>query len=96
MFEIYYHYLARKEFDSLDGSQKIFVSKGLEKIKKSGMNVGVRLQGGLNSCNKLKSKKQGMRIVFRQVESHIEVIEIVAIRKRDSDEVYRNAIMRLK
>ncbi|MDR2834142.1 MAG: addiction module toxin RelE [Streptococcaceae bacterium] len=87
---------SKKEYQQLEGSQKVFVNKGFDKIKANGMNVGERLHGGLSDCNKLKNKKFGLRIVFREVEGDIEIIEIVAIGKRDKKEVYKNAEIRLE
>ena len=46
-------------------------------------------------CNKLKHKKLGLRVVFREYDSRIEIIEIVVIDKRTDAEVYTTAERRL-
>lgn len=86
---------AQKEFDRLDGSQKIFVNKALQRIRNQGMQAGVPLSGALEGCNKLKHRKLGLRIVFRQAHDQVQIIQIIAIGKRDSFEVYRDAEIRL-
>ena len=48
------------------------------------MQAGQALQGSLSECRKLKNKKMGIRIVFREANGKIEVIQIVAIGKRDN------------
>ena len=95
MYEIIYNKLSQKDYDNLEGSQKIFVNKGLAKIQQDGMAVGEALHGNLSGCNKLKNKKLGLRIVFTQRKRGIEIIEIVAIGKRSDKEVYVDAEYRL-
>ena len=59
------------------------------------MNTGQELHGKLWDCRKLKHKKLGLRVIFRQSDLGIEIIEIVAVGKRDNKEVYENAEKRL-
>ena len=54
------------------------------------------MHGSLSGCRKLKNKKMGLRIVFREANGKIEVIQIVAIGKRDKKEVYTTAENRMK
>ena len=95
MYEIIYNKLSQKDYENLEGSQKIFVNKGLAKIQQDGMAVGEALHGNLSGCNKLKNKKLGLRIVFTQRKRGIEIIEIVAIGKRSDKEVFVDAEYRL-
>jgi mRNA interferase RelE/StbE len=67
----------------------------LIKIEENGMNTGQPLYGVLWDCRKLKHKKLGLRVIFRQSPEGIEIIEIVVIGKREDDEVYETAIERL-
>lgn len=94
-FEVALAYGAEKDFRELDGSQKTQVLKSFTKIEKHGMQVGQRLSGKLNDCNKLKHKKLGLRVIFRKHDSGIEVIEIVVVGKRADSEVYTIAKQRL-
>lgn len=96
MHKIEWTALSKQDYDSLDGSQQIFVDKAIVRIKESGMQVGKALHGSLSKCRKLKNKKMGLRIVFREANGKIEVIQIVAIGKRDKKEVYKIAENRIK
>jgi len=95
MYQLRLNKYAEAEFKELDGTQKIFVQKGFQRIQVIGMQAGEALHGKLAGCRKLKNKKAGLRIVFREFQGHMEIIEIVAIGKRDKSEVYRNAELRL-
>jgi mRNA interferase RelE/StbE len=86
---------SKSDYDRLDGSQKKQVLKSLVKLEESGMNAGQPLHGKLWDCRKLKHKKLGLRVVFRQSVLGVEIIEIVVIGKREDDEVYAVAIERL-
>ncbi|GAA0365746.1 type II toxin-antitoxin system RelE/ParE family toxin [Alkalibacterium iburiense] len=86
---------ARHDLDNLDGSQRKLVDKSLRKIEKMGMHAGELLRGDLSGCRKLKHKKAGLRVVFREASGHIEIIEIVAIGKRSDSEVYKIASKRI-
>ncbi len=86
---------SKSDYDRLDGSQKKQVLKSLVKLEENGMNAGQPLHGKLSDCRKLKHKKLGLRVVFRQSALGIEIIEIVIIGKREDDEVYETAEERL-
>lgn len=43
----------------------------------------------------MKHKKLGLRVIFKQSDLGIEIIEIVVIGKRDEKEVYKEAEKRL-
>ena len=86
---------SRKDFDKLDNSQKIQIRKSVRKIEQHGMSAGESLHGKLSDCRKLKHKKLGLRVVFRQSEQGIEIVEIVVVGKRDDEEVYAIAEERL-
>ncbi|MCL2056047.1 MAG: addiction module toxin RelE [Oscillospiraceae bacterium] len=87
---------SKADYDSLDGSQKKQILKSLIKIEENGMNTGQPLHGALWDCRKLKHKKMGLRVIFRKSAIGIEIIEIVVIGKREDDEVYKTAAMRLQ
>lgn len=86
---------SKEDYDNLDGSQKVFVDKAIERIKLRGMDAGQPLHGALAQCNKLKNKKMGLRVIFREVEGKFEVIQIVVIGKRDKKTVYKIAENRI-
>jgi mRNA interferase RelE/StbE len=86
---------SKKDYDDLDGSQRIFVDKALDRIRQQGMFAGKPLWGKLAACRKLKHKKLGLRVIFRESGKSVEIIEIVAIGKRDKFTVYSSAEKRI-
>lgn len=95
MYRISFNEWSADEYKSLDGHQKSLIDKGLNKIKMRGIECGEALTGDLQSCRKIKLKKEGLRIVFRKIENNIEIIEIVAIGKRDKKNVYKKSSKRI-
>jgi len=94
-FDVQLAYGSDEDFQKLDGSQKIQVLKSFTKIEQHGMLTGERLKGKLSDCNKLKHKRLGLRVIFREHGDGIEVIEIVVVGKRTDAEVYTIAEKRL-
>ena len=86
---------SKMDYENLDGSQKKQILKSLIKIEENGMNTGQPLYGILWDCRKLKHKKLGLRVIFKQSSIGIEIIEIVTIGKREDDEAYKIAAIRL-
>ncbi|MFY3790339.1 type II toxin-antitoxin system RelE/ParE family toxin [Ureibacillus sp. MALMAid1270] len=92
---------AKAEYETLDGSEKKYVMKALEKISERGDEIGDPLENKrgiiLVGCRKVKLRKLGIRIVYRlNNNDRIEIIDIIAIGKRDDEEVYKNANKRIK
>ena len=96
MHQIEWTEYSRDDYDKLDGSQKVFVDKALNRIKLRGMDAGQPLHGALAQCNKKKKKKMGLRVIFREVQGKFEVIQVVVIGKRDKETVYKIAENRIK
>ena len=96
MHQIEWTEYSRDDYDKRDGSQKVFVDKALNRIKLRGMDAGQPLHGALAQCNKLKNKKMGLRVIFREVQGKFEVIQVVVIGKRDKETVYKIAENRIK
>lgn len=86
---------SKKDYEKLDNSQKLQVRKSLQRIEEFGLDTGQSLKGKLADCKKMKHKKLGLRVIFKQSDLGIEIIEIVVIGKRDEKEVYREAEKRL-
>ena len=95
MYQIEWTEYSKNDYTKLDGSQKIFVDKALNRIKLRGMSAGQPLHGSLALCNKLNNKKMGLRVIFREVQGKVEVVQIVVIGKRDNETVYKVAENRL-
>lgn len=84
-----------QDYRKLDNSQKKQVLKSLLKIEQNGLNVGEQLKGKLKDCRKLKHKRLGLRIIFKEGDLGMEIIEIVVIGKRAGNDVYKSAEKRL-
>lgn len=95
-YELQYFKSAAQDYRHLDGAQKVFVDKGLARIKKLGMLCGEPLSGPLAGYHKLKNRKMGLRIIFGATENKIQIINVVAIGKREDKKVYNQATERLK
>ncbi|MFC3900949.1 type II toxin-antitoxin system RelE family toxin [Aliicoccus persicus] len=95
MYQVRFTNYSSDDFRKLDGSMKVPVLKGLKRIEQRGMQAGEPLRGSLSHCRKIKMRTTGLRIVFRQIDGGIEIIEIIAIGKRDNSDVYKKAIKRL-
>ncbi len=91
MYKIDWHKKALIDYTKLDGSQKQLVDKGIDKISLLGMKTGKNLAGDLKSCREIKLRKAGLRTIFRQSSEGIEIIEIIAIGKRDEYQVFKEA-----
>ena len=96
MYTIEFLNEAYKEYTDLDGSQKLLIDKSLKRIEQRGMQTGEALRGRLVGCRKLKHRKAELRVIFRESNTGIEIIEIVAIGKRSDLEVYKLAENRIK
>ena len=87
---------AQKDFDSLDGSQRLIVANALKKIVKNplpdykggyGKPLSNKRNLDLSSLLKVKLKSSGIRIVYKIVEIN-HVMTIIVIGARADNEVY--------
>jgi mRNA interferase RelE/StbE len=93
------HPEAKKDFDSLDGSVKKEVIKKLDALARNpliGAPLGSKYGIDLTGFYKIYVYKKSYRIVYRIVGDYVEIIEIVAIGRRDKEAVYRLLAKRLK
>ncbi len=96
MYQIEWTEYSKDYYEKLDGSQKVFVDKALDRIKLHGINSGEPLRGNLVGCNRLKNKRLGLRVIFRKVQNKVEVIQIVAVGKRSNKDASNTASARLR
>ena len=87
---------AEKEFRVLDGATRTMVAKGLARLRVHGDEIGKPLGGALQGCRELKFRAEGIRIIYRIDAGRIEIIEVVAIGKRDKGRVFDVAARRLE
>ena len=95
-YQVFFTEFSRNDYNQLDGSQKKQILKSLSKIEENGMKTGQPLHGNLWDCRKLKHKKMGLRVIFKQSALGIEIIEIVVIGKREDEEAYNTVAIRLE
>ena len=86
---------AEKEFLALDGSLREIVAKGLARLCVHGDEIGKPLSGNLRGCRELKFRAEGIRLIYRIVEGCVEIIEVIAIGKRDKGRVFEDAERRI-
>ena len=92
----FYNKESAKEYANLDGSQRVLVGVALKKLAQRADQLGTSLEKELAGCRKLKWCKAGLRMVYRIVdETTVEIVEIIAIGRRDKERVYRQAGRRL-
>ena len=85
----------RREYDSLDGSVRAVVDKGMLRLALRADEIGKPLSGALTGCRELKFRSDGIRLIYRICGERIELVEIIAIGKRDKGEVFGTAENRL-
>lgn len=86
---------AQKEYRELDGAVKRIVDNGLARLAQRADQIGKPLSGSLAGCKELKFRANGIRVIFRIVNGVVEVVEIVAIGRRDKGSVFTTAERRL-
>jgi len=98
-YEIVFHPKARDDFEALDLSVKKDVTKKIDALSENlllGKPLGNKMGLDLTDCYKLYVHNKKYRIVYRLIGEYIELIEIIAIGKRDRENVYKIAAKRIK
>ncbi len=84
---------AREGFAALDKSEKVIVTKQLDKLKRApelGAPLGRRDDLDLTGYRKLYAARKRVRIIYR-IEAEVLVVTVVAIGPRENALVYRIA-----
>ena len=93
-YKLRFHELALAEWQKLDGSvREPFKKKLAERLENP--RVPSAALAGMPDCYKIKLRTLGYRLVYR-VEDDIVFVTVVAIGRRDKNQVYRLAENRLK
>jgi mRNA interferase RelE/StbE len=98
-YKIVFHLKAIDDLNVLDLSVKKDVSKKIHSLSENlllGKPLGNKIGLDLTGCYKLYAYKKRYRIVYRLIGEYIEVIEIIAIGKRDKENVYITAANRIQ
>lgn len=97
-YRVELHPDAVNDFDKLDGSIRKEVAKKIDALINNpflGKPLGNKFGINLTGFYKLYISKKKYRIVYRLIGDYLEVIEIIAIGKREKGEVYKMAFKRL-
>ncbi|MBS1257195.1 MAG: hypothetical protein MAG551_00231 [Candidatus Scalindua arabica] len=90
---------ALNDFDALDKSVKKQIAKKIDSLSENpllGKPLGNKFGINLTGFYKLYVAKKKYRIVYHLIGDCLEVIEIIAIGKRNKEEIYKLAASRLK
>ncbi len=93
IYELEFKDSALKEWQKLDDTLREQFKKKLSAILKSPHIPKARLSGGAN-LYKIKLKKSGYRLVY-QVFDDVVIVTVVAVGKRERNDVYKIALERL-
>ena len=92
-FSLEFHVLALKEWQKLDYSVKNQFKKHLEKRLLNPRVASAKLHGDLDNFYKIKLRSIGYRLVYEVID-HKLVILVIAVGKRNQEEVYKKASSR--
>jgi len=84
---------AKKEWDKLDANLRLLFTKKLKERVEQPRIESARLNG-MKDCYKIKLRRAGYRLVYQVVENKL-VISVVAVGKRERNQIYKSAIKRI-
>ena len=101
MAKVFFWKEAEKDYKKLDGMLKQWVDAAGERLRIRGSEIGKDLgnttYSKLAGFKELKNQKLGIRLIFKPTtDNQIEIIEIVAIGKREEEKVFLTAEKRRK
>ena len=94
IYELEFTDSAWKEWQKLDETLRVQLKKKLAEILKMPHIPKAKLSGGSN-LYKIKLKKSGYRLVY-QVFDDVVTVTVIAIGKRERNDVYKIALQRLQ
>lgn len=92
-YRLRFHELALQEWKKLDGSLRAQFKKKLGE-RLSDPRVPSAALSGMADCYKIKLRSAGYRLVYR-VDEDIVFVTVVAVGRRDWNQVYSDATKRL-
>lgn len=92
-FKLVFKVDAKKEWDNLNSTvRSLFAKKLKERIEQPKIESS-RLNG-MKNCYKIKLRRAGYRIVY-QVRKKELIVSVIAVGKREKNQVYKTAIKRI-
>jgi mRNA interferase RelE/StbE len=92
-FKLVFKEDAKKEWDKLDSTIRSLFAKRLKECIEQPRVESARLNG-MTDCYKIKLRSAGYRLVY-QVRDNELVVSVVAVGKRQRNQVYKAAIKRI-
>ncbi|MBH0038984.1 type II toxin-antitoxin system RelE family toxin [Pseudoalteromonas sp. SWN166] len=93
IFKLVFKQEAKREWDKLDSTIKAqFKRKLLERLESP--RVESSRLSGMKNCYKIKLRSAGYRLVYQVRDSEV-LVSVVAVGKRDRNQVYKIAIKRI-
>jgi len=92
-YKLLFKTAARKEWKKLDPSVQVIFKKLLAERLKKPRKESTRLNG-MKDCYKIKLRRAGYRLVY-QVRDKELVVSVIAIGKREKNQVYKAAVKRI-
>ena len=89
-FDLEFHVLALKEWQKLDHSVREQFKKQLEKRLLNPRVASAKLHGNLDSFYKIKLRALGYRLVYEVIDHKLTIL-VIAVGKRNQEDVYRKA-----
>jgi mRNA interferase RelE/StbE len=89
IYKLRFHELALNEWQKLDGSVRNPLKKKLAERLENPRVLSAALSG-MPDCYKIKLKGAGYRLVYR-VEDDVLYVTVIAVGKRDKNQVYETA-----
>lgn len=93
IYELEFLPSALKEWKKLSGNIRFDFQKKLRERLRNPRVPSAKLSG-LPDCYKIKLKAAGYRLVYRVIDDKV-IVQVVAIGRRERNEVYRSAAKRV-
>ncbi len=92
-FKLVFKEDAKKEWDKLDATIRSLFAKKLKERVEQPRVENSRLSG-MKDCYKIKLRRAGYRLVY-QVRDKQLIVSVVAVGKRERNQVYKAAVRRI-
>ena len=92
-FKLVFKEDAKKEWDELDATARTLFAKKLKERIKNPRIESAKLSG-MKDCYKIKLRRAGYRFVYIVRDKDL-VVSVVAVGKRERNQVYKTAIKRI-
>ncbi|MEO7159653.1 MAG: type II toxin-antitoxin system RelE/ParE family toxin [Polaromonas sp.] len=93
-YKLRFHELALAEWRKLDGSVREPLKKKLAE-RLAAPRIPAAALSGMADCYKIKQRSLGYRLIYR-VDDDVVYVTVIAVGKRDKNQVYETAKNRLE